>query len=282
MEHEGKRFSLVYLERAAPARDSQRFRNRLAAYYWEHLHGDHKEPIRKALEREAGIEVPFIGNWGYSVSDVFKKGELRDLLDAITIVYQELIRQGWRGRADGWKAFVGKSLREENVGYTVDEKCGVHYFVDEEFERNRAATLSVLDHPKYAGVRAALEDAYRHLDSDPLDTKAAVRSVFEALEILVKQIVETKNLNKWIVENTLKTRCLTLYQADPVGTKVLAGLFDSLALWVDALHNYRHGQLAEEPVAPDESLCIQILSAGTSYVRWLAELHDRLRAEGET
>jgi hypothetical protein len=45
MEHKGRRFSFVYLERAASARDSQRWRNRLAAYYWEHLHANYQECI---------------------------------------------------------------------------------------------------------------------------------------------------------------------------------------------------------------------------------------------
>jgi hypothetical protein len=277
MEHKGRRFSFVYLERAAPARDSQRWRNRLAAYYWEYLHANYQERIRQGLEREAGIEVPYAQRWGYRVDDLFREGELRDVLDAVTIVYQAL-GGGGSYSADRWKSFVERSLQEENVGYSLDEQGGVHYFVDEEFERNRASALAVLEQSRYGGVRAALKDAYRHIDSDPADTKASVRSVFEALEILVKQIVETKNLNKWIVENTLKTRCLMLYQDDPVGGKVVGGLFDSLALWVDALHNYRHGQPGEEPVTPDESLCVHIISAGSSYIRWLARLDDQLHA----
>jgi hypothetical protein len=275
MEQKGKRFSLVYLDRAVPARDSQRFRNRLAAYYWEYLHDDHREVIRKALQREAGIQVPWLAS-SYNIAGVFEKGELRDVLDAITIIYQQLNQQKWIGRADGWKSFVQRSFREENVGYTLDEQGGVHYFVDEEFERNRTSTLAVLEHQQYREVRAALEDAYRHLDSNPADTKASVRSVFEALEILVKHMVKTKNLNRWIVENTLKTRCLALYQADPVATKVVDSLFDSLALWVDALHHYRHGQPGEEPVSPDEPLCIQIISSGSSYIRWLVQLDTEL------
>lgn len=276
MEQKGKRFSLVYLERGAPARDNQRFRNRLAAFYTHNLVNNHREVIQKALQQEAGIELPWFANQGYRVGSLFQEGELRDVLDAITIIYQVLHRRGYKPLAEAWKGFVGTALREENVGYALDEGGGVHYFIDEEFERNRASALAVLEQPRYGGVRAAVEDAYRHLDADPADTKASVRSIFEALEILVKQIVETKNLNKWIVENTLKEQCLTLYGADPVGSKVVSGMFDSLAPWVDALHNYRHGQHGEEPVAPDESLTVHTLSTGSSYIRWLAGLADQL------
>jgi hypothetical protein len=278
MEEKGKRFSLLYLQRGTPARDSQRFRNRLAAYYWEYLHDKCDDRIRKGLQREAGIEVP-IGPYSYITTDVFKKGELRDVLDAITIVFQELVSDTRPQTAESWKSFVARTLQEENVGYSVDEKCGVHYFVDEEFERNRASTLSVLNSNRYTGVRAAIDDAYRHMDNASPDTKAAVRSIFEALEILVKQMVETKNLNKWVIENKLKEKCLSLFGGDPVAKNVVGKLFESISQWVDALHDYRHGQAAEEPVAPNEQMTIHILSTGSSYIRWLAQMDANLNAK---
>jgi hypothetical protein len=276
VEEQGTRFSLVYLSRGAPACDSQRFRNRLAAYYWQHLHETGAGGILQTLQKEAGIEIPYILNFGHSISDLFKKGELRDVLDSITLMYQFLMGTRWKADAAAWKSFVRRTLREENVGYSVDDQGGVHYFADEEFERNRESTVAVLDHPRYTGVRAAFDDAYRHMDSDPRDTKASVRSIFESLEILVKLMVETRNLNKWILENTLKEKCLVLYNADPVGKKVTAELFDSMGRWVDAGHNYRHGQTADEPVAPDEQLAVHILSTGSSYLRWLTQMDRQL------
>jgi hypothetical protein len=100
-------------------------------------------------------------------------------LDSITLINQTLMLERWQTDAEKWKSFVVRVLREENVGYTVDHQCGVHYFVDEEFERNRASTLAVLGHPRYLSMRAAFDDAYRHMDSNPRDTKASVRSMFE-------------------------------------------------------------------------------------------------------
>jgi hypothetical protein len=279
MEEIGKRFSLVYLDRGTPSQDSQRFRNRLAAYYWENIYKEHNTHILNILKREAGIEVPYISNWGWSVTDVFKKGELRDVLDAITLVYQSLISSRYHQTAELWKSFVARVFTEENVGYTVDQQCGVHFFVDQEFESSRVSTLSVLDDPRYTGVRAAFDDAYRHLDSDSRDTKASVRSMFESIEILVKQMVKTKNLNKWCVENTLRDKCLTLYSSNPVAKTVVSGLFEAMARWVDTLHNYRHGQVAEEPIAPDEQVTIHIISTGSSYLRWLAQMDTLLNKE---
>ncbi len=269
---EGKRFSLLYLERSVPVRDSQRFRNRLAAYYMDNLDEYYCGEIIKIIKTETGAVIPSSG-YGYNVCDFFKENPIRDVLDAITLIYQVVASSHLGER---WKSFVSRVLSEENLGYKLDSKCSVHYFVDEEFERNRFSTLSILDDPKYNATKAAYEDAYRHMDNNPMDTKAAVRSMFESIEILVKQMVKTKNLNKWVVENLLKEKCLTLYKDDGTTFKVTCELFDGFAHWVDALHNYRHGQASDEPVAPSEGVAIYVLSSGSSFLRWLAGINNSL------
>ncbi len=132
---------------------------------------------------------------GYNTSQFFEAAEIRDVLDSVTVIYQALDGRGL-AMADRWNQFVTRVLKEENIGYRLDSKCGVHYFVDEEFERNRFSSLQSLDDPKYSGVRDAYEAAYRHMDSDPPDTKATVRSMFESLEILVRQMVQGKEFKQ--------------------------------------------------------------------------------------
>lgn len=275
--NEGKRFSLVYLDRTAPVRDSIRFRNRLAAYYGEHLYKNHDSNIMKEIRRETGSEIPYFSNSGYSVSEFFKQNEQRDILDSVTLIYRTLSDSAYKQRAEHWKSFVSRTFKEENLGYKLDAHGGVHYYVDEEFERNRYSTLSVLKDSQYTSVRTAYEDAYRHLDNNPIDSKAAVRSIFESLEILVKQMVDTKNLNKWVVENTLKEICLSPYENDKTATKVVAEMFDGFAHWVDALHNYRHGQGEEQPVAPTEGIAIYVLSSGSAFLRWLIGINNNIK-----
>ncbi len=200
----------------------------------------------------------------------------RLVLDSITVIYQELGCLRQLELAEQWKKFVSRALEEENVGYRLDDECGVHYFVDEEFERNRASTLSLIEDPKYVSVRTAFDDAYRHLDSDPMDTKAASRSMFEALEILVKQMVDTKNLNQWVVKNKLKALCLTGFSNEETARTVSSEFFDGFAHWVHGLHNYRHGQESVDPVAPSEELAIYILSSGSAFLRWLVQINNNL------
>jgi pyruvate-formate lyase len=115
--------------------------------------------------------------------------------------------------------------------------------------------------------------AYQYLDTQPMDAKGAVRSIFESIEILVKQMVPTNNLNKWVVENTLKEKCLTCYASDATAKTVMAKMFDGFALWVDSIHNYRHGQADTNPVAPPLNIAIYTLSSGTAFLRWLIELN---------
>jgi len=274
--NQGQRFSLLYLDRSEPVRDSQRFRNRLDAFYWDKLAKEHKKDIQNILKKEAGIEIPYLQNFGFNLSDVFKKNELRDVLDTITLIYQCLIEKRWPSVAEEWKGFVERCLREENVGYQLDRKCGVHYFVDEEFERNRFSTLIALNDPELLGVKAAYEDAYRHLDDTPADTKAAARSIFESIEILVKQLVKTNNLNKWVLDNTLKEMALDTLANDDTERNVISGMFEGMGLWVNGMHNYRHGQPEHQPVEPSEELAVYMLSSGSSFLRLLLEIRKKI------
>lgn len=272
MLSKGNRFTQVYLDRGPPSQDCQRFRNRLAAYFLEKLQVDYGRRIGKALAREAGMHDTQTPAWDPSVQDILKNGQLRDMLDSITIIYQELMNLGKRSFANDWLKFVERALREENLGYSLDTEGGVHFYIDREFERNRISTLEILDLPKFSTVRSAYEDCFRHLDSTPADTKAAIRSIFEALEILIKKMVETNNLNKFIVKQGLKDKCIDLMKgSDPISVKVADKLFDSFAEWVDSIHFYRHGQNTPVPVSPSMDLTVQIISTGSSYLRWLAQ-----------
>jgi hypothetical protein len=270
-------FSLLYLERGAPTRDSERFRNRVAAFYEQaRLDGSLEVAVAQKFERETGSRVPTsVG--GFLFSEVFRRAKIRDVLDAITIVYEVLKKARIPDRAEQWLNFVDRAMRETNVGYSIDRSGVVHHRVDEEFERNRVASIAVLEHPQFLATRAALDDAYRHLDADPQDTKASVRSMFESIEILARQVVpEARNLHKRLVATELKQKCLSVSGSDETERHLLSGLFDSMSDWVDAMHLYRHGQAGPDPVAPSLDTAVLILSTGTAYLRHLAVCAMRL------
>jgi hypothetical protein len=286
----GERFSQIYLDRGSPTRDSVRFRRRLAQQFDSLVGGNEKaSEFGKFLVSRAGTEVRHSVTGTYHPKEVFLSGELRDMLDAITLFHEHLARSyaaalhvqqliSHRGLTKPstphpklWLDFVAAAMREENIGYRVDEGCGVHFYVDEQFERNRSATLDVLSSPLLVAARASYEDAFRHLDSDPRDSKAAVRSMFESLEIVAKQIVPgAPRLNRELIDKKLKEACLFVASSDATEQRVLGNMFDSLVDWVTGLHSYRHGQASDEPVAPSEELAVYVLSTGSAYVRQLA------------
>ena len=100
--------------------------------------------------------------------------------------------------------------------------------------------------------------------------------MFESVEILARLMVQsTKNLNKWVVQNPLKEIAQKKYTHDEIALKTINGIFDGLGEWVDALHNYRHGQGKEEPVTPPLEFAVYVLSSGASLLRWLIELDEQ-------
>lgn len=269
----GQPFTRVYRERGAPTKDSKTFRVRLWAYIKSNFE-DNALAIRRVLELQGGISIDGGHSALTALDYFFRTHDIADVLDSVTYIYRSLrgLNAAENYSQQGWRKFVSKAMREENLGHRVDEKCGVHYFVDEEFESGRVGTIAALDKPVFAGAAAAFDQAHKHIDAQPPNTKDAVRSMFETVEILARQIVPAaKNLNRYVVEHSLRDTCLTVAPQDATEQKVRAMLFDSLADWVDALHNYRHGQGVAEPVAPSEELATYILSSGAAFARQLAD-----------
>ena len=162
-------------------------------------------------------------------------------------------------------------MREENVGYRVDEDCIVHYFVDEDFERRRVATVSVLSHPALASAKQAFDEAFRNLDGVPRDTKAAIFYIFEAVEVLARQIdAKASRLTKNLAKDSLPKLCLANFAGHVTEKKVLEEMLEALGYWADALHGYRHGQAEELPGKPSEELAVYAISTGSAHIRWLA------------
>lgn len=199
------------------------------------------------------------------------------MLDLITIVHRILIQRNANASADDWHQFVMRTMKEEGMGFRIDDECIVHYYIDEEFELNRIASLKILESQKFLAVKQAFEDAFKYMDSDPPDTKASVRSIFESLEILARLIIpETKNLNRSLVKNQLKNACLQVNDVNKIEKDVIAGMLDGFSEWVEVMHNYRHGQPDLDPISPSEDLAIHILSTGSAYLRQIAMYADKI------
>lgn len=273
------------MERGAPTRDSPTFRARLEAFLQENHWGDYRK-IASYLKQEAGLVVE--STWleklntpYYNFQKFLSEAPIVNVLTAITLIYRFLdsnysmvvsaTGQKWpHPKVTAWHQFVARVLREENLGYTLDEKCGVHYLVDEEFERNRISALRAADGPRYAAVRDAFENAHRCLDANPADTKGAIRSMFEAMEILAKLMVPgATRLTSELVKKEM-TELVGNSTSEPTERQVLSKVMQGIADLVDGIHFYRHGQATKDPIAPSLPLAVHVLATGAAVLRlWL-------------
>jgi hypothetical protein len=187
---EGQRFSHVYLDRGKPVDDSPRVRRRVAAIISDIP--DLAE-LPSLILRELGLDIGWTSG-GPNWPAFLKQIEVSDLLDLITVTYRFLTvkkRMAMRDpRAnERWVAQIFRIFEEENFGYTVDAAGGVHYRLDEEFARNRSATIAALEAARYANSLDGFEKGMAALTSAPPDGKGAIRAIFAAVEGLFKLIV---------------------------------------------------------------------------------------------
>jgi hypothetical protein len=138
------RFSQLYLRPGAAVTDSDRMRNRLFALL-ESL--NYPSDLYKMLRLRTGISVS-----NYEI--FFLKAEIRDVLDAITVVFEEYVA-GARGGGYGsnkpqqWLTGVAEIFAEEHVAYEVNRKGAVRFKIDEEFNRGHVTTIAALEGPRY-------------------------------------------------------------------------------------------------------------------------------------
>lgn len=277
---EGQLFSRVYLLRNQPLRDSQRFRTRLSGYFNEHF-WDLRNEFASAIQRELGAVVQVselntpVKTFMYNIPMFLASAELRDILDSISLIIPILRTKELSHQIEPYLSFVARALREEGMGYKLDSQGGIHYIVDDEFEHNKLSAIACLNGEKFSAVISSVEAAYSKLDAEPFDTKGAVRDMFEALETLVKILLNiNKNLTEVLIEKELKPHANSVYQKlDTSAVSAADLLLEGFCHWIKAGHRYRHGQKTKEPIAPPLEIAVLFLSEGSAYIRWLLELY---------
>jgi hypothetical protein len=270
----GQRFSHVYIQRGEPAQDSPRMRRRLAALIdtFPDL-----ETFRQVVPRELGIDV----GWRGAVPDwvaFFRDCAPQDVLDIVTVAYRYLdakrrTRMKQHDPWDRWRGEVQRIFEEENVHYRVDERGGVHFRFDAEFENNRAATIASLQGARYRAAITAFEDGMAALAKAPPDGKTAIRSTFAATEGLFRLMLEkSPRLTAQEAQQRLEPLLQRVHATDKVAMGAASKLLNAFKDWIDAAHLYRHEAGQQEPVQPPLMLAVQMVSVGASFLRWLAEL----------
>ncbi len=273
----GQRFSLTYLDRGQPMPDSDRFRRRTTRYFEDHVAQYTGDKVAALIEREAGVDVP-TGYDSYLWSEFLEKCDVRDLLDTITFTWQALgAREGGSRDAGQWHAFVKRAVEEENLGYTIDAKCGVHFSVDREFSFAQGAAIKGLGDTRYGAVRHAFQECTKAMDSPAPDTLKAVRSIYDAQETLFKLMTDLSRLGDTEIEKALTPKLEAFYSN--AALNATKQWVQSWRKWVIALQHYRHADGVEEPAPPPIELAVALISAGTAQLRWLLDFDTRLRRQ---
>jgi hypothetical protein len=266
----GKRFSHVYEKRGELAPDSPRMRRRFSAMVYA-SHG--LREFRNEIEKELGVPVGENG-WHH----FFAHCDLGDFLDAVTVGYRLMLRQAREDRygfvrPDAWVATVRRMFSEEGIHYTVDDRGGVHFAFDREFEVNCSATIAALNGRRFANVLAEFQEVDSKLAEVPPNGKGAIRSTFAAAEGLFRLMFPAApRLSASEIDKRLLPKVQRVYAADVVALRAATKLVTSLKEWVDAAHFYRHETGKEEVAQPPLTLAINLISLGASYIRWLAEI----------
>lgn len=273
---EGLPFSHLYTKKGKPERDSERARRRLYAFF-QQIPDYHHKDIAAVLNRRCGIDVVVGGYMGtfYDFRRLFAEASIYDLLDSITWIIRVIEKPGGDQVTERWMAGVRSVFKEDNLSYRLDDKGGVHFSVDEEFERDRVSTLRAIQAPRYGSVAADFERAHKALDEVNPDLKGAVKSVFEATETLFRLVDGTPTpprLGKDQLGSNLTPIVEARYAGDAPALDTAKHAVASFQEWVIAAHVYRHGQPVETPHQPPLELAVLLLSQGAGFLRWLAEI----------
>lgn len=269
---EGQRFSLNYIARGEPGADSGRAR--LRAYrLFETLSVYPRTVSVQDIEGALGISVPYRGA-GYDLKTFFSTIDLQDFLDLVTVVTRRIAANGMPTRR--WLEGMRLIFREENLRYTVDERGGVHFAIDGEFERNQASAIAALAAERYRAALTHLEAAHSNLDAVPPNGREAIRRTFDCVETIFKLMFPGESRLD-AVAVTKKLRPCLGRQTDSDHEAHAAGqLAEALSKWITSAHQFRHAQADEHPTQPTLATTVLSVSMGASFARWLAELDQAM------
>lgn len=263
----GQRYSLVYMDRPMSIRDSERLRRRLLIAFQD-CGFDKAGALHREVERKIGVPVP-TGYGGYvGWPRFFEDCAVDVLLDTITIAAGHL-----PSLISKWRPAVEVILREEQTAYTVDEKCGVHPYVDAQFQRIRLDAIAALRDERYAGASLSVVKAYDALHGSPIQARDAIKHMFEANESLFRLLASrAPRLGASEARTHLQPIIDRQYDSDPVAKRSMQQMLASFSDWVDAAHHYRHAPGEGQPTEPPEEVWQLLMSQGGGFARWLSQL----------
>lgn len=270
----GEFFYRNYLRSPLLSSDSERMRFRVATFLRDYFESDAVE-VGRDIEKELGFKVVSSGARYYvDWMSVLSSCSISDFLDIITLISRKHPQRLKSGRPISiiynFHEFMTRVFCEQAMAYRIDEKGGIHPFVDVAFSSEFNAVSTLLSQASYGSARSSLEQAESALISSRYDGRAAIRHSFDALENIYKQIFPketqlkstglSENLGPLIVKHTL---------AKQPETRATTKILESMKDWIDSGHFYRHDSGDTEQQMPTQELAIQYVALAVCFARWI-------------
>lgn len=263
---EGELFRRNYLRPEVPLLDSPRARLRLYRLFLVSFND--RGRFVDMIERELGVDYPR-GYEGYLHERFWTRHEIGDVLSALTLWYR------MASRKEAFLVETRRIFREEHLRYRIDDKGGVHFLVDEEFERTVATAVAGLGSPRFAASLHALHEAMTHLGAARQSGKGLIRGVFEAVEsafLVVISDPKVNRLNGDVMDKHLKPLLMIRYANHGDAEDLADRFMDHFKAWVKSAHPFRHGTPLEQIHEAPLDLAIMSATQGIGYLRFLASL----------
>lgn len=258
---EGGLFRRNYLRPEQKVSDSQRARRRVFRIDFS-LHEIRQRDFASLVESELGIEFPGINYHNHE--RFWTEVHIDDFLSSITLLHR--VAEGRELPA------LRRIFEEEHLRYRIDDRGGVHYLVDEQFERSVAATIEGVSPARFEAARHALEQALEIMSEANPSGKAIIRGVFEAVESAFLVRIQpappnTNRLNDQSINNHLRPILLARYAMAPEANDKIDRVLELLKTWVKTAHPFRHGvpfdQIHEAPF----DYAVLIADQGMAFLR---------------
>ncbi|TPK57343.1 hypothetical protein FJ546_27340 [Mesorhizobium sp. B2-4-19] len=257
-------FRRNYIREPVLLPDSERMRRRFFMMFMDG--GDlQRHEFAELMERVLGVDYPTrLGD--YQHRKFWMEYDIADVLSALTYWYRMndesmLIRRE-----------VQVIFKEEQVRYRVDDKCGVHFFVDEEFEHAVQASIAGLADPQYKSALHAFQSAIANLGVANQSGKRLIRDIFEAVESAFLTVIKQPKIDR--VSDTAIDTYFRPILLQRYASWVDAGVISDRVLnvfkaWVKVGHYYRHGSPLDQIHEPPLDFAIAVASEGMAILRYI-------------
>jgi hypothetical protein len=259
---EGNLFVRNYRKPAQRLPDSDRARRRI--YLTSKIACDLD---RFAGDAEISLGLRYPSNYGYMHDTFFSDCRTDDFLSCITILLRHVKSPH---QTEQLREEFSKIFREESLNYRIDPRGGVHFEVDDQFQRNIDATVLGLGNPKFTASLHALEESLKQFSGPNRSGKILIRGVFEAVESAFLVVVNNQKLNRLSdqsIDADLKKHLLKRYAKVPEADDKVLRTLENIKSWVKAAHPFRHGAPLDQVHEAPEDYAVFLADQGMAILR---------------